>query len=153
MQSLRRRNQVKYFLSDQNVEPWDFPCGREFDPTKYRELTLGKIQKWIVGSRNGTERALRVMSPREAMNVTKGKDLIIVASGSDDLRFRIFKYDGEREDVVAPVKGMLQSRCFDPSGKPNAKKRLGRERDAGESPANRWSQEETGDARGIGASP
>ncbi len=119
---VERQNEVKYFLSDQDVEPWDLPRGEEFDPTKYRELTLGKIQKWIVGSRNGTERDLRVVSPQEAMSITKGEDLIIVASGSGDLRFRIFKYDGEREDVVAPVKGMLQSRCFDPSGKPNPKK-------------------------------
>jgi peroxiredoxin len=115
-------NQVRYFLTDQNVEPWDIPGGREFDPDEYRELTLGKIQKWVVGSRNGTERELRLMSPQEAMKITKGEDLIIVASGSSGLSFRIFKYNGEREDVVAPVKGKLQSRCFDPSGKPNVEK-------------------------------
>ena len=111
-------NQIKYFLANQDVEPWDFPSGREFDPDEYRELTLGKIQKWVVGSRNGTERELRLMSPQEAMRITKGKDLIIVASGGGDLSFRMFKYDGEREDVVAPVEGMLQSRCFASDGKP-----------------------------------
>ena len=81
------------------------------------------------------------------MRITKGKDLIIVASGGGDLSFRIFKYDGEREDVVAPVEGMLQSRCFASDGKPVEKNELGRAGDAGESPAYRWSQEETGDIR------
>ena len=89
-------NRIRYFLSDQQVEPWDFPEGREFDPNsnEYRELKLGETQKWVVGTRNGGERELRLMSQKEAMSITKGNNLIIVALVDGDLRFRIFTGNG-----------------------------------------------------------
>ena len=57
------------------------------------------------------------MSQKEAMGITKGKNLIIVALGDGDLRFRIFTSNGDRKDT-ALVNGMLQSRSFDGNGNP-----------------------------------
>ena len=73
MQSLRRGTGSSITSRIRMWSPGISPVAESLNPMSNRELTLGKIQKWVVGSRNGTERELRLMSPREAMRITKGK--------------------------------------------------------------------------------
>jgi FtsP/CotA-like multicopper oxidase with cupredoxin domain/peroxiredoxin len=43
----------RYYVSRKNLKPGKVPEGKEFDPTDVRLLKKGKIQQWVVGSRNG----------------------------------------------------------------------------------------------------
>lgn len=45
---------VNFFISRQNVAPGQTPTGSEYDPTNPRVLTLGKTERWMIGTRNGS---------------------------------------------------------------------------------------------------